>query len=57
MLLSKFTGKKAKQTVGFNLISNSDKISIEMISKKYRLNLSSSLFEHLNKERFEYVLS
>ncbi len=57
MLLSGFTGEGAKQTVGFNLISDKDKIDIDMPSRTYKLNITSELFEYLDKEGFEYKLN
>ena len=57
MLLSGFTGEGAKQTVGFNLISDKDKIDLEMPSRTYKLNINSELFDYLDKEGFEYKLN
>ncbi|NJB82631.1 DNA polymerase III subunit alpha [Wenyingzhuangia aestuarii] len=57
MLLSGFTGEGAKQTIGFNLISEKDRIDIEMPSRTYKLNITSELFEYLDKEGFEYKLN
>ncbi len=57
MLLSGFTGEGAKQTVGFNIISEKDRIDIEMPSRTYKLNITSELFEYLDKEGFDYKLN
>ncbi|GGF66506.1 DNA polymerase III subunit alpha [Wenyingzhuangia marina] len=57
MLLSGFTGEGAKQTVGFNLISDKDKIDLEMPSRTYKLNMNTELFDYLDKEGFEYKLN
>ncbi|MGY6650317.1 DNA polymerase III subunit alpha [Wenyingzhuangia sp. IMCC45574] len=57
MLLSGYNLKDAKQTVGFNIVSEKHKIDIEMPSRTYKLNLSSELFGYLDKEGFEYKLS
>jgi len=57
MLLSGFTGEGAKQTVSFNLISEKDRIDIEMPSRTYKLKISSELFDYLDKEGFEYKLN
>mgnify|MGYP001104511921 CR=1 FL=1 len=57
MLLSGFSGEGAKQTVGFNLLSEKDKIDIEMFSRTYKLKVNAELFNYLDKEGFEYKLN
>ena len=57
MLLSGYTGQGAKQTVNFNLISDQEKIDIDMPSRKYKLNITTDLFDYLDKEGYEYKLN
>jgi len=57
MLLSGFNQKGSKQTVNFNLISEKEKIDIDMPSRNYKLNINSELFNYLDKEGFEYKLN
>ncbi|MDO6737893.1 DNA polymerase III subunit alpha [Wenyingzhuangia sp. 2_MG-2023] len=57
MLLSGFTGDGAKQTVGFHIVSEKHKIDIEMPSRTFKLNISTELFDYLDKEGFDYKLN